>query len=325
MVAGQPVSRLDALAAMNADFYNLTTGVPSGRLRIDGSQMVGGDPLEPSLGLGSDRAAIGKRLSGWPDIVSGQAAAGAGRPGGGRPGRRRGHLVSVNARVPRVAVALRGRQLWLVGVGRPGLTMREFQRLLVAMGAGQALGFDSGPSADIAVAGRPLLGQPEQSVPVAIAIVPLADVSLPARQHPGFLPESSASPPRGAGLSRRREIVAEEAPQTSGTSKLFVRQSSGLVRDVSVTNALFFNVAAFVGVGLTLYPAFYSLGFVPVWTFGPLLRVRLGRHRHRPLLHPARPDLRVADLGHAALRRRLRLHDPHRRARSWAGSSRGRS
>ena len=56
----------------------------------------------------------------------------------------------------------------------------------------------------------------------------------------------------------------------SGTgAKLFVRQSSGLVRDVSVTNALFFNVAAFVGVGLTLYPAFYSLAFEPVWRYGP--------------------------------------------------------
>ncbi|MGZ4430154.1 MAG: APC family permease [Gaiellales bacterium] len=53
------------------------------------------------------------------------------------------------------------------------------------------------------------------------------------------------------------------------TAKLFVRQSSGLVRDVSVTNALFFNIAAFVGVGLTLYPIFYSLPFVPVWTYGP--------------------------------------------------------
>jgi basic amino acid/polyamine antiporter, APA family len=60
-----------------------------------------------------------------------------------------------------------------------------------------------------------------------------------------------------------------EAAQTSGSSKLFIRQSSGLVRDVSVTNALFFNVAAFVGVGLTLYPAFYSLAFEPVWRFGP--------------------------------------------------------
>ena len=55
---------------------------------------------------------------------------------------------------------------------------------------------------------------------------------------------------------------------TPGSSSLFVRQSSGLVRNVSVTNALFFNVAAFVGVGLTLYPIFYSLGFVPVWKFG---------------------------------------------------------
>ncbi len=54
----------------------------------------------------------------------------------------------------------------------------------------------------------------------------------------------------------------------AGSSSLFVRQSSGLDRNVSVTNALFFNVAAFVGVGLTLYPIFYSLGFVPVWKFG---------------------------------------------------------
>jgi basic amino acid/polyamine antiporter, APA family len=53
-----------------------------------------------------------------------------------------------------------------------------------------------------------------------------------------------------------------------GSSSLFVRPSSGLVRNVSVTNALFFNVAAFVGVGLTLYPIFYSLGFVPVWKYG---------------------------------------------------------
>jgi APA family basic amino acid/polyamine antiporter len=54
-------------------------------------------------------------------------------------------------------------------------------------------------------------------------------------------------------------------PSAPADSKLFVRQSSGLVRNVSVTNALFFNVAAFVGVGLTLYPIFYSLGDVPVW------------------------------------------------------------
>jgi amino acid transporter len=59
------------------------------------------------------------------------------------------------------------------------------------------------------------------------------------------------------------------AAASTTTSKLFVRQSSGLVRNVSVTNALFFNVAAFVGVGLTLYPIFYSLAFVPVWRWGP--------------------------------------------------------
>ncbi|MBV9414628.1 MAG: APC family permease, partial [Solirubrobacterales bacterium] len=41
------------------------------------------------------------------------------------------------------------------------------------------------------------------------------------------------------------------------------------MRNVSVTNALFFNVAAFVGVGLTLYPIFYSLADVPVWRLGP--------------------------------------------------------
>src|ERR1700760_4760474 len=59
------------------------------------------------------------------------------------------------------------------------------------------------------------------------------------------------------------------AASSTTTSKLFVRQSSGLVRNVSVTNALFFNVAAFVGVGLTLYPIFYSLALVPMWKVGP--------------------------------------------------------
>ena len=61
--------------------------------------------------------------------------------------------------------------------------------------------------------------------------------------------------------------MSEASDATS--SQLFVRQSSGLVRNVSVTNALFFNIAAFVGIGLTLYPIFYSLGFVPVWQKGP--------------------------------------------------------
>ena len=98
----------------------------------------------------------------------------------------------------------------------------------------------------------------------------------------------------------------------SGTgSKLFVRQSSGLVRDVSVTNALFFNVAAFVGVGLTLYPIFYSLAFVPVWTWGPFSEYGWAAIVDGHLLRPARADLRVAHVGHAPLRRRLRVHEPH--------------
>ena len=46
--------------------------------------------------------------------------------------------------------------------------------------------------------------------------------------------------------------------------KLFTRQSSGLVREVSVTNALFFNTAAFVGTGVGWYPVFYTLAFIPV-------------------------------------------------------------
>jgi basic amino acid/polyamine antiporter, APA family len=66
------------------------------------------------------------------------------------------------------------------------------------------------------------------------------------------------------------DMTAPPAAAGGSSARLFVRQSSGLVRNVSVTNALFFNVAAFVGVGLTLYPIFYSLGFVPVWKVGPL-------------------------------------------------------
>lgn len=60
------------------------------------------------------------------------------------------------------------------------------------------------------------------------------------------------------------EVAGGSEAARSTTPKLFVRQSSGLVRNVSVTNALFFNVAAFVGGGLTLYPLFYSLA-PPMW------------------------------------------------------------
>jgi APA family basic amino acid/polyamine antiporter len=51
-----------------------------------------------------------------------------------------------------------------------------------------------------------------------------------------------------------------------GGRALFTRQSSGLVREVSVVNALFFNTAAFIGGGLGWYPVFYALAFVPIGT-----------------------------------------------------------
>lgn len=46
-------------------------------------------------------------------------------------------------------------------------------------------------------------------------------------------------------------------------SGLFVRQASGLVRDVSMTNALFFNIAAFVGTAIGWAITFYAL--YPEW------------------------------------------------------------
>src|SRR5258708_7204430 len=46
-------------------------------------------------------------------------------------------------------------------------------------------------------------------------------------------------------------------------SGLFVRQASGLVRDVSMANALFFNIAAFVGTSVGWASAFYAL--YPEW------------------------------------------------------------
>jgi amino acid transporter len=46
-------------------------------------------------------------------------------------------------------------------------------------------------------------------------------------------------------------------------SGLFVRQASGLVRDVSMANALFFNIAAFVGTAVGWAIAFYAL--YPEW------------------------------------------------------------
>src|SRR5574340_103410 len=50
-------------------------------------------------------------------------------------------------------------------------------------------------------------------------------------------------------------------------SGLFVRQASGLVRDVSMTNALFFNIAAFVGTAIGWAIVFYQ--FYPYSWQGP--------------------------------------------------------
>ncbi len=61
--------------------------------------------------------------------------------------------------------------------------------------------------------------------------------------------------------------MADQVLQPAGR-KLFVRQASGLVREVSVTNALFFNTAAFVGTGVGWYPVFYTLAFIPVGVVG---------------------------------------------------------
>jgi basic amino acid/polyamine antiporter, APA family len=87
------------------------------------------------------------------------------------------------------------------------------------------------------------------------------------------MPDEPTGPPApgtpGPGDSTPGATAGSSAAAATTTPKLFVRQSSGLVRNVSVTNALFFNVAAFVGVGLTLYPIFYSLADVPVWRAGP--------------------------------------------------------
>ncbi len=51
--------------------------------------------------------------------------------------------------------------------------------------------------------------------------------------------------------------------KSAAPSGLFVRQASGLVRDVSMANALFFNIAAFVGTAVGWAVVFYAL--FPEW------------------------------------------------------------
>jgi amino acid transporter len=72
---------------------------------------------------------------------------------------------------------------------------------------------------------------------------------------------SDASPPESRGGA-----TATDLPGAG--QRLFIRRSSGLVRQVSVRNALFFNTAAFIGGGVGWYPVFYALAFVPIGLAG---------------------------------------------------------
>jgi hypothetical protein len=168
--AGIGISQLDALAAMNADFYRQDGG-SSGRLVIDGRELTAGDGREPNLGLDDGRASIGPRLKGYRDIVSGKPILIA----GGRAVRRLRaggtSVFQISTRAPRAAVALAGGELWLVAVGKPGLTLREWQARLLGLGARWALNMDGGPSVGLALDGRALVDQPDAGVPVAVAIV----------------------------------------------------------------------------------------------------------------------------------------------------------
>jgi len=167
---GAGVSQLDALAAMNGDFYRQDGG-SSGRLVIDGRELAVGDGREPNLGLDDGRAAIGRDLQGYRDVVSGKPILIA----RGRPVSRlrTGGVTRFQlfTRAPRAAVVLAGDELWLVAVGKPGLTMREWQHRLLQMGAGWALNMDGGPSVSLALDGRPLIDQPDAGVPVALTII----------------------------------------------------------------------------------------------------------------------------------------------------------
>jgi exopolysaccharide biosynthesis protein len=167
---GVGISQLDALAAMNADFYRQDGGA-SGRLVIDGRELVAGDGREPNLGLDEGRASIGRDVQGYRDVVSGKPILIA--DGRALPRLRVGGVTSfqLHTRAPRAAVALAGGELWLVAVGKPGLTLREWQHHLLRLGARWALNMDGGPSVSLALDGRPLVDQPERDVPVAIAIV----------------------------------------------------------------------------------------------------------------------------------------------------------
>src|SRR5215469_4669283 len=70
--------------------------------------------------------------------------------------------------------------------------------------------------------------------------------------------------PFRAATPREAEMADTTTPAPTGGRALFVRQSSGLVREVSVRNALFYNTAAFIGITVAWASVFYTLAFVPI-------------------------------------------------------------
>src|SRR5689334_17338262 len=79
-------------------------------------------------------------------------------------------------------------------------------------------------------------------------------------------PDEPSRRPTSPGRAR----MADKTAAPTGGRALFVRQSSGLVREVSVRNALFYNTAAFIGITVAWAPVFYTLAFVPIGKVGPL-------------------------------------------------------
>src|SRR3954470_4635566 len=71
-----------------------------------------------------------------------------------------------------------------------------------------------------------------------------------------------------SGMEGLRSMAATPGSTPTGNRTLFTRQSSGLVREVSVVNALFFNTAAFIGGTLGGAYGIAVLAGVPVVVVG---------------------------------------------------------
>lgn len=170
LTRGKRLSDLGAAAAIDGDFYNLTTERPSGRLVIDGA-VLAGSAAEPGISLNGGATAIERYpRSSAAEVISGKPRLIVG-------GRRVSDFAidgathqQDTAAVPRSAVAIEGNELWLVACGEPGLTMTEWARALAAQGYRDALNLDGGPSTGLVVEHRVLAGQ-DARVPTALAIV----------------------------------------------------------------------------------------------------------------------------------------------------------